>query len=446
MRVIMALLVLSVYIWSANAMAAQSNFTHQNFRDRQLQVDRYTGYKTNATIEESNPLLVITQINFPSNVQTVYEAIEHALQHSGYRVDWRQSAEAYDIFSELGIPMVHRKLNLMTLKDALATLSGEAWQLLVDSVNRKLVIQLHGHVPWQIANNPNDSDLYNPQSKGTKPLTEQAETNYSRVDSTMPTQVASTGLPDDSSGLALKSPESNIHIADGDILVNSATDYELTARDVHFAKAGMPIPDNNADLYDEMPTIHRAQYIPGYVEPYNTELSEQGEHTSYKRRDVAEDLWSVQPVIKAKESVGSLEEAVIVHYSSISVQELIEILIPEGWVVHYEVSDAVLKQKLVSHAESSRRNALYALFKELNLKALFYPGQAVVLVAEKEPSSFDYSNSIQFNATDSQSSNTPIEAASNASESSNLQPEVETILQNAKMIKNLMKEMEPGLK
>ena len=144
--------------------------------------------------------------------------------------------------------------------------------------------------------------------------------------------------------------------------------------------------------------------------------------------------------------MGSLDEAVIVHYSSISVKELIEILIPEGWVVHYEVSEAVLNQKLVSHAESSRRNALSSLFKELKLKALFYPGQAVVLVAEKEPRSYDYRHSSKFKAIDSRNDDVPADSFSDIPDASESQPEVDTILRNAKMIKNLMNEMEPASK
>ena len=591
--IIVALLVLLINIWNTIAVAAEMNFSYNNSHDSQLQVDRYTGYKSNATIEESNPLLVITQINFPSNIKTVYEAIDHALQRSGYRVDWQQSAEAYDIFSELEIPRVHRKLNLMTLKDAVATLSGEAWQLLIDSVNRKLLIQLHTNVSWQIANNPNSDDRYNPnprykesvpriersattnnnradstmpiqaasinpnprykesvpriersaatnnnktdstmpiqaasinpnprykesvpriersvttnnnrtdstmpmqaasinpnlrykesvpriersvttnnnradstmsmQAASTNPnprykesvprIERSVTTNNNRADSTMSMQAASIDFQNNNSGLALELPEAEVNAAVSDVLVNSIADNELAANElaaqaVYFEEAKMPTLDH-ADLYDEMPTIHRAQYTPGHIETHRAELLELENQTSHKRRSRARDLWSVQPIIKAKEGVGSLEEAVIVHYSSISVKELIEILMPEGWVVHYEVSDAILNQKLISHAESSRRNALSALFKELSLKALFYPGQAVVLVAEKEPRSLGYSNALQFNAIDSQNSHPPAESFSDTSEASSSQPEVDAILQNAKMIKNLMNTMEPSFK
>ena len=103
---------------------------------------------------------------------------------------------------------------------------------------------------------------------------------------------------------------------------------------------------NDEDSYDKISNIHRIQYTPEYNIPPYTDLSKLDKPTSLEKHDTdSRNLWSVQPVIKAKEGVGSLDEPVIVHYSSISVKALIEILIPEGWVVHYEVSDAILKQK-----------------------------------------------------------------------------------------------------
>ena len=478
MKKIGNLLLLLINIWVATLVAAETNFVGQGAHDRRLQVDRYTGYKTNATLEEINPLLVLTQINFPSAVKTVQEAIDHALQRSGYRVDWRQSAEAYDIFSELYIPAVHRKLNLMTLKDAITTLAGEAWQLLVDSVNRKLVIQLHAYVPWQtVDGSDGDGTLGLHPQKSISPAS-QTRANHYPADDSVPAQTGRHHFQHEYSDSSVEQSVSDTDRADGDTPENTVIQNEAVADAVYFEKAEVPVPDN-ADLYyeipdrsdnqytqgdikpyhsakmsyrndadspDKIPNIHRVQYMPGHdLSPY-TDLSKIDRQTPIEEHEAARDLWSMQSVIKAKEGVGSLDEAVIVHYSSISVKELIEILIPEGWVVHYEVSDAVLNQKLVSHAESSRRNALSSLFKELKLKALFYPGQAVVLVAEKEPRSYDYGHSSKFKAIDSRNDDVPADPFSDIPDATGSQPEVDTILRNAQMIKNLMNEMEPASK
>ena len=221
MKIIRDLLILLINIWTMAAVAAETSFVDQNLHDRRLQVDRYTGYKTNATLEEVNPLLVLTQINFPSAIKTVREAIDHALQRSGYRVDWQQSAEAYNVFSALDIPVVHRKLNLMTLKNAIATLAGEAWQLLVDSVNRKLVIRLHAHVPWQIADGFNGDGIYKSHPResislvprtepnryqSNNPISAQAEPNRHPLDNSVSAQTQPKRYPPDISMSARTEP------------------------------------------------------------------------------------------------------------------------------------------------------------------------------------------------------------------------------------------------
>ena len=674
MKAIIGLLMLLINVCYTSVFAAQTYLNSQMPPERRVQVDRYTGYKTNATLEEVNPLLVMTQINFPSRIQTVHDAIEHALHHSGYRVDWQQSAEAHDVFSELKMPLVHRKLNLMTLKDAITTLSGVAWQILIDSVNRKLIIRLDGDVAWQIASSSKTEDSLNaprwasaspnepatmnhrtissnlsiqaksgdgsvmtqqianqmmPKDGGvmTQQIADQmmpkdggvmtqqiADNEYLRLrqlsdddrvvtkqiadqmmpgdgsvvtkqiaDQMMPgdggvmtqqianqmmpkdggmitQQIANQMMPGDGSvvtkqiidqmmpgdgGVMTQQIADNEYLrlrqlsdddrvvtkqiidqmmpgdgsvvtqqiadqmmpGDGGVMTQQIADNEylhlhqppgdgrvvtqqiadqmmpedgsvmtqqivqetnIGYRDmvsapvessdvpseqpsitrVDFAGGGTSRQDD-LDLPNKIPNIHRVQYIPErdaprYIQPDSTKLSESDSRVMYKNH-TDNQLWSVQPLIKAKEGIGSLDEAVIVHYSSISVKELIEILIPEGWVVHYEVSDAILKQKLVSHAESSRRSALSALFKELNLKALFYPGQAVVLVAEKTSSSNSSytprSKSIDKSGYDRASeplSDTPSPAVS--------RPQLDNILKDAQTIKNLMDNLELNTK
>ncbi len=522
MKIIVSLLLLLINIWTTTTMAAETNSIGHSSHDRRLQVDRYTGYKTNAALEEINPLLVLTQINFPSAIKTVQQAIDHALKRSGYRVDWQQSSKAYNIFSGLDMPVVHRKLNLMTLKDAIATLAGEAWQLLVDSVNRKLIIQLHAYVPWQTAEGSNGSGTHRVYPAESISSVAQTQADRYPFDNSMPAQTELNRYPFDNSALAqtelnrypfdnstlaqtelngyssdnsvpalveqkhfqyehpalpVEQSVSDTNMASDDVSENAVIHDKQIADAVYFGEAKtetfivnnvdshdemQDMPHNqyvqrnikpyhvakmsymdNANSSDKVPYIHRVQYAPEHSEPPYANLDKQ---TPTKEHDTAPDLWSVQSVIKAKEGVGSLDEPVIVHYSSISVKDLIEILIPEGWVVHYEISDVILKQKLVSHAESSRRNALSSLFKELNLKALFYPGQAVVLVAEKEPKSYDYVHSPKFKATDSQNVDASTDSPPNPPNAYTSQPEVDTILRNAKTIKNLMNEMAPNPK
>ena len=102
------------------------------------------------------------------------------------------------------------------------------------------------------------------------------------------------------------------------------------------------------------------------------------------RREAEETgVVGVRPLVEDKPGIGSLEEVVSVHYSHIAVKDLIEILLPGGWIASYEVPAGVLNTKVTSHAESSRRAALTELFKEINLKAIFYPGEGIALIVSK---------------------------------------------------------------
>ena len=309
----------------------------------------------------------------------------------------------------------------------------------------------------------------------------QTQPNRYSSDNSISAQTRPKHFQHEYSALPVERSKPDTNVAYGDVSENAVIHEEPLADPMHFKekKTGTSIPDNT-NLYNKTSDEFRNQYGGENIKPYhptkmsypndadsNNKISNMNhvqhtpEHNTLPPADLPKlnqqitpaehnadfrDLWSVQSVIKAKEGVGSLDEPVIVHYSSISVKALIEILVPKGWVVHYEVSDAILKQKLVSHAESSRRNALSSLFKELNLKALFYPGQAVVLVTEKEPRSFDYSDSLKFKAMDSRDPDTSSDTFSDNPAATKPQPEVDTILRNAKIIKNLMRQMEPNSK
>ena len=101
--------------------------------------------------------------------------------------------------------------------------------------------------------------------------------------------------------------------------------------------------------------------------------------------DSADDPWETKMTLRPNPNLGSLDEPVTAHYSSISIRELINVLLPEGWRVSYEVTEAVLEQKVVSHTETTRRQALYELFKEIGLRAYFYPHEGIVVVLDPKP-------------------------------------------------------------
>jgi len=104
---------------------------------------RYARVTPAATPEQSNPLSVIINIAFASNITNVGEALEHLLVRSGYRLADLDASDPYlPILLSRPLPHVHRRLGPITLHDALITLAGEAWYLSVDPVNRLISYEL----------------------------------------------------------------------------------------------------------------------------------------------------------------------------------------------------------------------------------------------------------------------------------------------------------------
>lgn len=104
------------------------------------QAGRYTLERKGPTVAEEDPLAAVTQFSFPHEVQSPAAAIEHALNPSGYRLDWSRSGDARHILRGQSLPLVHRELGKMPLFTAVETLAGHGWKVSVDRVERRLLI------------------------------------------------------------------------------------------------------------------------------------------------------------------------------------------------------------------------------------------------------------------------------------------------------------------
>lgn len=83
------------------------------------------------------------QIKFPENIFTVKQAIEFLLQFRGFRLASLQSMQpAAKAMLDQPLPEVDRTLGPMRLEDALLTLGGSPFYLLVDPVHRLVAYQL----------------------------------------------------------------------------------------------------------------------------------------------------------------------------------------------------------------------------------------------------------------------------------------------------------------
>lgn len=86
----------------------------------------------------------------------------------------------------------------------------------------------------------------------------------------------------------------------------------------------------------------------------------------------------------SERSLQGLDENIIAHHDQISFKRLVELLVPQGWEVIYEIDSAKLDQELVYHAETTRRRALENLFEQMDVAGTFYFGQGFLLVRNKE--------------------------------------------------------------
>ena len=105
---------------------------------------RYTLIEWVPEPSQRDLLSQIVEVSTPYTLATtVGDAMRHVLLDSGYRLcDSNDAAALY----ALPLPAAHLHLGLLTLRDALLTLAGPAWDLSVDEVERQLCFSRHTSV------------------------------------------------------------------------------------------------------------------------------------------------------------------------------------------------------------------------------------------------------------------------------------------------------------
>jgi len=112
-----------------------------------MQVGRYSTVAPVATAAQSDPLQTMVQIHFPApHISTVGDAVHYLLRHSGYQLAAPESTDpAMAVLLNQLLPKVHRQLGPMTLQTMLSTLSGSAYRVVVDPLNRLIAFDLAPH-------------------------------------------------------------------------------------------------------------------------------------------------------------------------------------------------------------------------------------------------------------------------------------------------------------
>ncbi|WP_018871501.1 MULTISPECIES: hypothetical protein [unclassified Thioalkalivibrio] len=104
-----------------------------------IQVGRYLTAADAPAPEQVQPLQVTVQMDFPSDIQHVGAALTYLLTHSGYRLEDPATADpAMRVLLTRPLPEVHRELGPLSLENALTTLAGSTWRLVVDPTMREI--------------------------------------------------------------------------------------------------------------------------------------------------------------------------------------------------------------------------------------------------------------------------------------------------------------------
>ncbi|EIF42847.1 PilL protein [gamma proteobacterium BDW918] len=133
-------------LMAASAASQAEQFVHEPPIDV-IQTGRYSHVKNAPLEDELNPLRVVVKTTFPRTITTVGQAMNLMLLRSGYRMAETSvlSPEAVALM-RLPLPEVHRDIGPLRLDTALRSLAGNAYDLVVDPVNRRIAFELSSNI------------------------------------------------------------------------------------------------------------------------------------------------------------------------------------------------------------------------------------------------------------------------------------------------------------
>jgi len=107
---------------------------------------RYTLVELEPTAAQRDLLLQVIEVALPQGIQaTVGNGLRHVLKRTGWRLC--EGTTAMMELDALPLPAAHLHLGPMTVRDALLTLAGSAWELCVDERARQVCFVAHGDAP-----------------------------------------------------------------------------------------------------------------------------------------------------------------------------------------------------------------------------------------------------------------------------------------------------------
>lgn len=104
---------------------------------------RYTLVELAPSAAQRDLLLQTIDVSMPEDARaTVGDGLRHVLKHSGYQLC--ETAHAVTALYALPLPAAHLHLGPMTLRDALLTLAGPAWEVHADDRTRQVCFEQPG--------------------------------------------------------------------------------------------------------------------------------------------------------------------------------------------------------------------------------------------------------------------------------------------------------------
>jgi len=148
-----------------NALAAQPSPGNINApKNTDVPVVRYGRYRLieiTPQAAQSDLMAQVVDISIPATFNkketSVADGLRYVLMHSGYRLC--ATGDAVDVLGSLPLPAVHTRIGPMMLKDALETLAGSAWTMVLDVAVREVCFHRVGDLQ-QLPKNENSKTIF----------------------------------------------------------------------------------------------------------------------------------------------------------------------------------------------------------------------------------------------------------------------------------------------
>lgn len=108
----------------------------------EIHVDRYLKTAEHPSVGQADLLAQRIYIRFSARTRTVGDAMRQLLNPTGYRLIESHLPSYIRYMLQRPLPKVHRELGPLNLQEALMTLSGNTFTLLVDPVHRLVSFEL----------------------------------------------------------------------------------------------------------------------------------------------------------------------------------------------------------------------------------------------------------------------------------------------------------------